>query len=387
MGSMSGNAISGLDYRNGRPVKVTFREGLIYDVHEVSLPVDQCRYIIAPGLVDLQVNGYAGIDLNGSSLKIDDIMHLTVRLWSEGVTSFFPTIITNSEENILQSVRLLAEACHVFPEAGNTIAGIHLEGPFISPDQGPRGAHPADSVRPPDWDLFCRWQDASMGMIKIITLSPEWPGTDDFIRKCVSSGVIVSIGHTSATPESIRSAVEAGATLSTHLGNASHQLLPRHRNYIWEQLAAEDLYITIISDGFHLPDAMMKVFLKVKPDKTILVSDSTNFTGMLPGDYSTHIGGEVTLTDQGKLHIKGRPDVLAGSGLSLLHCVNTLIKKDLTTPGNGWEMASVMPVKFVAPGKSHGLTKGAPADIDILELTPSGYSLNKTIKAGNIVYS
>jgi len=333
--------------------------------------------ITAPGLTDLQVNGYEGIDINSESLQPNDLRDISVKLWSEGVTTFFPTVITNSNENIIRSLKTISEACHLYTEAKTSIGGIHLEGPFISPADGPRGAHPSAHVMAPSWDLFSRWQEASGGMIKIVTLSPEWPESPDFIRRCVKTGVIAAIGHTAAEPEQIREAVEAGATLSTHLGNASHQMLPRHHNYIWEQLAADNLYISIISDSFHLPDSMLKVFLKVKQGKTILVSDSTQFTGMKPGKYSTHIGGEVVLTPGGKLHMKGKPDVLAGSGLSLLHCVNTLIRKRLTSPADAWKMGSVVPAFFA------GLLNNT--DQVMLELTDEGYVIRRTIKAGKVV--
>ena len=334
--------------------------------------------ITAPGLVDLQVNGYEGMDINSEALQPADLRDISVKLWSEGVTTFFPTVITNSNENIIRSLEVISEACRIYNEAKTSIGGIHLEGPFISPEEGPRGAHPSAYVMPPSWDLFSRWQEASGGMIKIVTLSPEWPQSPDFIRKCVKSGVIAAIGHTAAGPEQIREAVDAGATLSTHLGNASHQMLPRHHNYIWEQLAADNLYISIISDSFHLPGSMLKVFLKVKHGKTILVSDSTQFTGMKPGEYTTHIGGEVVLTPGGKLHMKGQPDVLAGSGLSLLHCVNTLIRKKLASPAEAWAMASVRPAEFT------GLLK--QQDQVMVELKKEGYVVRKTIKAGKVVY-
>jgi len=335
--------------------------------------------ITAPGLTDLQINGYAGTDINSETLQPADLRDISVKLWSEGVTTFFPTVITNSNENIIRSLRIISEACSLYAEAKASIGGIHLEGPFISPADGPRGAHPSAYVKAPSWDLFCRWQEASGGMIKIVTLSPEWPQSPDFIRKCVKSGVIAAIGHTAAGPEQIREAVNAGATLSTHLGNASHPMLPRHNNYIWEQLAADNLYISIISDSFHLPDSVLKVFLKVKQGKTILVSDSTQFTGMKPGEYSTHIGGEVVLTPGGKLHMKGQPNVLAGSGLSLLYCVNTLIRKRLAPPEDAWNMASAVPAVFT------GLRN--PTDQVVLELKEEGYVIRKTIKAGREVCS
>ncbi len=379
------NIIYGCDYRSGKPVRVTIAGGLIERIDDLQSDGGS-GYLIAPGLTDLQVNGYAGFDLNTEPLMPETVRGIAVRLWSEGVTTFFPTLITNSEGNMVRSVRAIAEACRQWPEAAGAVGGIHLEGPFISREEGARGAHPAEYVRPPDFELFSEWQEAAGGMIRIITLSPEWPGSADFIRKASASGVIVAIGHTAATPEQIREAIEAGATLSTHLGNGSHQMLPRHRNYIWEQLAADELFITFISDGFHLPDSVMKVFMRMKPERAILVSDSTNFTGMASGDYSTHIGGEVTLTGAGKLHIKGNPNMLAGSGKSLLHCVQTLASKGLTSLADALDMAGLIPYRMAGLPGDKLLTPGGVADLVLISKDNEELRIVRTIKGGETVF-
>ncbi|MBE0678319.1 MAG: amidohydrolase family protein [Bacteroidales bacterium] len=381
----NGTVIYGRGYRSGKPVQVAIADGIIQSIEDTA-DDKASGYLIAPGLTDLQVNGYAGSDLNTDPLLPETVRDISVKLWSDGVTTFFPTVITNSPENILRSLKAVANACRLFPEAAGAVGGIHLEGPFISPEDGARGAHPAEHVRPPDWDLFNKWQEACNGMIRIVTLSPEWPGAAGFIRKASDTGVIVAIGHTAATPEQIREAAGAGATLSTHLGNGSHQMLPRHRNYIWEQLAADELYATMISDGFHLPDALMKVFLRMKPGRMILVSDATSLTGMPPGDYSTHIGGEVTLTGAGRLHMKGNPDVLAGSGKSLLHCVETLASKGLATLAGALDMAGRIPYRMAGlPGECL-LTRGGVADLVMLREDDDGLRVVRTIKAGETVF-
>jgi N-acetylglucosamine-6-phosphate deacetylase len=380
------NSIAGRLYLTGEPVKLTLENGYVKDAERAG-PDSDTHLIIAPGLTDLQVNGYAGLDLNSDPLLPETVREISVKLWSEGVTTFFPTIITNSSESILRSVSAISDACSRFPEASAAVGGIHLEGPFISPQEGARGAHPADHVRPPDWELFCQWQEACGGLIRIITLSPEWPEAAAFIRRAAEGGVTVAIGHTSATPEQIRGAVAAGATLSTHLGNGSHQMLPRHRNYIWEQLAADELYASMISDGFHLPDAVMKVFMRMKPGKIILVSDATALTGMPPGDYVTHIGGDVTLTEEGKLHVKGNPDMLAGSGKSLLHCVETLAAKGLATLARALEMAGRTPYKLAGlPGDCLPV-RGGVADLVILREDNGRLKVVRTIKSGITVFS
>lgn len=395
--------ITGRHYLTGEKVTVTIEGGIIGDITCGSPPADSeltiaptdpelstapadHELIIAPGLCDLQVNGYAGHDLNTHPLHPETVRDISVKLWSEGVTTFFPTVITNSSENLHQSLKAIAEACRLFPEAKGAVGGIHLEGPFISHQSGARGAHPDEHVRPPDWDLFCQLQESCGSMIRIVTLSPEWPGSADFIRRVTGSGVIAAIGHTSATPEQIREAVDAGATLSTHLGNGSHPMLPRHRNYLWEQLASDELYATIISDGFHLPDSLMKVFLRMKPGKIILVSDATGLTGMPPGNYNTHIGGEVTLTNGGKLHVRGNPEMLAGSGKSLFHCIQTLTSKQLVTLAEALDMAGRIPYRMSGMPGEASVAPGAQADMVLLSEEADGLKVVRTIKGGKTVF-
>lgn len=257
----------GKNYQNGENILIEIHGGVIEQVSRFEKDhLDKNLHsnlpYIAPGLVDLQLNGYQGVDLNGPNLAAEDIRQMVHLLWRQGITSFFPTVITNATERISGSLQVIAAACDRFQEVADAVAGIHLEGPFISAEDGPRGAHKTTYVKAPDWDLFMLWQQYSGNRIKLVTLSPEWPGANDFIRKCVRSGIKVAIGHTAATKIQIREATAAGATLSTHLGNGCHQVLPRFPNYIWNQLAADQLWCSLIADGFHLPEDVLKVFLK-----------------------------------------------------------------------------------------------------------------------------
>src|SRR5207244_4307325 len=162
----------------------------------------------------------------------------------------------------------------------------HREGPDLSPEDGPRGAHPRQHIRPPDWDEFRRLQDAAGGLIRLVTLAPEHDGALPFIEKLVAAGVVVSLGHTAASGACIRAAAKAGARLSTHLGNGAHAILPRHPNYIWEQLAADELWASIICDGHHLPPSVARCIVRVKtPARTILTSDAGSLAGLAPGHY------------------------------------------------------------------------------------------------------
>jgi N-acetylglucosamine-6-phosphate deacetylase len=221
----------------------------------------------------------------------------------------------------------------------------------------------------------------------MITLSPEWEGSVAFIEKCVESGILVSIGHTNATHSQIQDAVKAGARLSTHLGNGMHGTIARHPNYLWSQLAEEDLSATIIADGFHLPAEVIQVFKKVKNDKLMLVSDSVALAGMPPGDYEAAVGGKVTLTLEGKLHLFGNPKTLAGSAMNILQGVNFLLKNQLVDLSEAWQMASTRP-KQLFNADFNPFEIGAKADL-ILATQNADQTLEviTTLKNGREVFS
>ncbi|MDN4599758.1 amidohydrolase family protein [Paenibacillus sp. F6_3S_P_1C] len=377
--------IIGKHYRTGMPIEVKVRDGRITAVTEleVSPPVD-CLPWLAPGLVDLQVNGGWGLDLNTAPLCTDTVLQLTRKLQSQGVTSYCPTLITNSSVRLAEAASVIAKAVRLNRDAAEGIVGIHLEGPFLSPENGPRGAHPKQHIVPPDWEALRRWQDAADGLIRIITLSPEWPGAASFIARCSESGILVSIGHTAATPEQIREAVSAGAVMSTHLGNGAHLMLPRHPNYLWEQLAADELYGSMIADGHHLPLSVLAVILRMKRNRAILVSDAVSLSGMPPGSYHLHIGGDVVLTAEGRLHLAGQPELLAGSAMMLPDQVGYLVESGLSRLADAWDCGSVHPARLLGLEQAAGLAIGAPADIVSFKMDGGKLSVLQCWKNGRI---
>ncbi|MBN3521432.1 amidohydrolase family protein [Algoriphagus lutimaris] len=379
------NSLEGIHFQTGKPIQVITRDGIIQEIME--LESSESKNLIAPGFVDLQVNGFQGIDFNDSNLKESDVLKVTRAMFESGVTTYFPTIITNSDDSIRKSLKTISLACASNGLIQSTVQGIHLEGPFLSKEEGPRGAHPLKYIQAPNWEKFSAWQEAAEGRIKLITLAPEWEGSFEFIEKCVESGVNVAIGHTAANTTQIEAAIRAGATLSTHLGNAAHLMLPRHPNYLWDQLASEKLWMSLIADGFHLPDTVLKVFLKVKPKTTFLISDATSFAGLPPGNYQSPIGGEVVLNKNGRLYMEKNPGLLAGSATSLLQCINYLVDHHLTSVQEAIEMASVRPMQFLDRGYSRGLSSGSIADLLVLDFNRANLEILQTIKAGELVYS
>lgn len=366
----------------GTTQELTLRNGAIKNISDSTFRNDRLSFI-APGLIDLQVNGINGIDFNNPSLTEQDMIQATKYLLSKGITTFLPTVITNADENIQKIVRTIYRACLSDPVVNDCIWGIHLEGPFISPAAGAKGAHDEQFIKPPDWELFNKFQEASGGKIKLITIAPEWEGSYPFIEKCSHHGVIVSIGHSMATSEQVSMAVSAGASLSTHLGNGVPLLVPRHPNIIWDQLAAEELYACIISDGIHLPDSFIKVVIKNKGAATLIVSDATCFTGMAPGEYRNHIGGTVVLDKEKRVSLKSAPGLLAGAATSLLENVENLIKKNISTTGEAWQMASTNVAKMLSKNEPSFNNKN---DHVIFKLVEKEILIEKVFKSGRIVF-
>jgi len=363
--------------------ELAFHNGSVTDITETESSGNNIPFV-GPGLIDLQINGINGIDFNTPSLTQEDIVNATHYLLSKGITTFLPTVITNSDENILKIVHTIYETCVCNPMVNDCIWGIHLEGPFISLVEGAKGAHDEKCIKAPDWELFSKFQEEAGGKIKLITIAPEWEGSYSFIKKCKDNGVLVSIGHSMANTEQIRRAVEAGASLSTHLGNAVPLLLPRHPNLIWDQLAAEELYACIITDGIHIPDSFIKVVMKNKAKNTIVISDATCFAGMAPGEYQNHIGGTVILDKEKRVSLKSSPGLLAGAAKSLLENVETLINHNLSTLSEGWQMASANVANML--GKNDDTFNNKNDDLVIFQLNGKEIEIERVIKNGRIVF-
>ncbi len=377
--------LQGHSYQNNSPIEVIIVDERIESIIPVSKHTND--FFICPGFTDIQVNGYGGVDYNELYADPIKLLAITQLLYKAGVTTHYPTIITNSAEQIGKLIKQVVALRKVNELARWSIEGLHIEGPFISPADGPRGAHPKEFVCAPDWNLMQQWQDDAEGLISIITLSPEWEKANFFIEQCVKNNILVSIGHTQATHQQLLDAVSAGAKLSTHLGNGMHPIIPRFPNYLWSQLADDRLGASIIADGFHLPAEVIRVFKKVKNDKMILVSDSVSLAGMPAGDYDLHIGGQVTLTREGKLHLRNNPSIFAGSTANVKDCVSFLVKHNLATLSEAWEMASIRPQRLLH-SNIPVFEKGAVADLVILKRTEDGQlEVIKTIKEGKEVYS
>jgi N-acetylglucosamine-6-phosphate deacetylase len=354
--------ITGRDAQSGHCIEVTVEHGVIARIEEkIDETKSDADLYLSAGFVDLQVNGYAGFDLNAENISPGTVAGLVDAMLANGATSFAPTLITAPEEKITGSLKVIAEARSSHRKVAACIPFVHVEGPHISPLDEYRGAHPADSVRPPSLAEFEGWQNASGRIVGMVTLSPHFNNAPEYIAALADQGVHVAIGHTHAAPEQIKRAVDAGATLSTHLGNGIAQEIPRHSNPIWTQLAEDRLTATFIADGHHLPQDVLKVMLRAKGvARSVLVSDSVALAGMAAGTYNSPIGGLVELRPDGKLCLLGS-ELLAGSTASLAQCIGHVVRMTSIPLHDALTMATANPGHF-AGGRGQ-LAPGSRADL------------------------
>lgn len=349
----------------GHPVVISVVDGRISTIVPSACDSDDGLWV-APGFVDLQVNGFAGVDYNSPETSIDKIGYSIDAQRTTGVTRLYPTIITGSNTNIRKALTNLARAKHELSN-GTSIAGLHLEGPWISPHDGPRGAHPIEHVRAASIAEFEDFQGSAEGQIRLVTIAPEVEGALALIEYLSDQGVVVSLGHTGANAEEIHAAVDAGATMSTHLGNASYSMTRHNANHIIEQMACDQLYAGFIVDGIHLPPSFVKVAIRAKtPEKSILVTDAVAPAGCDPGSYRLgHL--EVQLSDDGSVRLveSGR---LAGSALRMDYALNNLMRFSGLSLAKSLATATVNPARAIGlEGRQGFLIPGELADLVLFQ--------------------
>ena len=265
-------------------------------------------------LFDLQVNGFAGVDFQRSELTQAALRHAVDALHSHETRGIFLTLISDEIDALCRKLERIEEHCGRDPVIAATICGYHIEGPFLSAEEGYCGAHPAGLQRAPDFAAFGSLQSAAGGNIRLLTIAPEWPGSAEFIAEVTAAGVTISLGHTNASNAEIDAAIAAGATLCTHLGNGVPQTLPRHDNIVQRLLARDELTACLIPDGVHLPPFVLRNFFRAKPPgKVILTTDAMAAAAAPPGRYT--LGSAEVESRDGAVRQPGQPN-LAGSSLT-----------------------------------------------------------------------
>ena len=381
--------LTGRSAEDGLAVRLTVRDGRIASIERDD--VAKGDVWVSAGWTDSQINGYGGHDPNAAGADGAVVSAMVRALWPEGVTGSCVTICTESAPRMLEGIRSVAEACERDPLAAASIVGIHVEGPHLAREDGPRGAHPLRHIRPPNIDEYRRWQDAAGGRIRIVTVAPEYDEVIPYIRAVVADGVLVSIGHTAASGDQIRAAVDAGARWSTHLGNGAHAVIRRHPNYIWDQLAEDRLSAGFIFDGHHLPPAVMRTVVRAKGiERSVLVSDALAIAGLPAGEYELFDGTPVLLLPSGRLELKGTP-YLAGAATALPACVANAIRHAGVTLADAVRMVTANPSRLLGLPTVDGresLREGVAANLTMFRRSEAtgDVEIVQTVLGGSVVY-
>jgi N-acetylglucosamine-6-phosphate deacetylase len=350
---------------------------------DLRSPDDDVR--ISPGFTDIQVNGFAGVDFNHANFRGDDLVPVCRNLLTTGVTRFCPTLITADHKQLARNIKEIRQACDRHPLVRKMVLGIHLEGPYINPEDGPRGAHPRAHVARPNWGEFERLLLSANGLVRMVTVAPEMPGGLTFIQKASQSGLVVGIGHCNPEPEIIDRAVSAGARISTHLGNGTRQMLNRHQNYMQKQLAHDGLMASIICDGPHLPDYFVKNVVRAKEkSRVVLITDATAASHAPAGRYS--LGDlEIEADDNGVLRLAGTP-YLSGSTLTMDRAIANCAAFAGITLASAIKMVTENPASLF-DGISGKLESGQRADLVLFRAKRKKINIRSVYLAGRLLYS
>jgi N-acetylglucosamine-6-phosphate deacetylase len=374
-------------YSENKPIKIGIKNGLIETIKwiEEQVAQDDEKSFLVPGLIDNQVNGYNGVDYSAEDLTVEQVVETVKAFWGQGVTTIVPTIITSSHERTVKCLKVLSEA-RKNSEISSSIPGYHLEGPYLSPEDGYRGAHPKEHVRLPNWNEFQQYIDAADNNVLQISLAPEVEGAIPFIEKCKENGIVVALAHHNASAEMIKKAVDAGAVISTHLGNGCANQIHRRENVLWPQLAEDRLTASMICDGIHLLPDQIKTFYKVKgADRIILTSDIVFIAGLEPGIYD-YSGEKVELTKDGMI-LNNISKVFAGASFPLYHGIGHMMKITGCSLDEALRMATINHASLLGLNDRGELSIGKRADFVQLTLKNNQISIKKTYVGGELVYS
>jgi N-acetylglucosamine-6-phosphate deacetylase len=305
-----------------------------------------------PGLTDLQVNGYAGVDFNDAALTADALDHALHAMRAANVTTCLPTLITADAATLKHRLAALDAAVATSHLGPAMVPGFHLEGPFLNPTPGYAGCHPPAAMIAPDPALLAELIRDLRHPVLLLTLAPERPNALALIAWGKAHGMVVAMGHTAADQQITDVAAAAGVTLSTHLGNALPQPQPKFLSPLMAQLANDALSASFIADGIHIPPQALKVMIRAKtPARCILVTDATAAAAAPPGRYG-FAGMTIEHAPDGSVRVPGTT-ALAGSALTLDQAVRNLLAWDLADPATALAMASAHPNALLAPALAH----------------------------------
>jgi N-acetylglucosamine-6-phosphate deacetylase len=325
------------------------------EVRDGALPAAvQEAFVVAPGFIDLQVNGAFGVEVGGSA---EAIRHLSERLPSTGVTGFLPTVVSSAPELYPRLFRAVSDAGDA---SGAVPLGLHLEGPYLSAARA--GAHRAEAITGAPPELLESWLEHEA--VRVVTLAPETTGALERIRRLRSRGIVVSLGHSDATYEEFVRGIDHGASLVTHLYSAMSPFRHRAPGAVGAALLDERVTAGVIADGVHCHPASVRLALRVKgPERVALVTDAIAGAGTEPGVYQ--IDGQDILVEQ--THARLPDGTLAGSVLTLDQAVRNVVDTCGASVPDACRMASEVPARVLGLAGKGRLAVGADADLVLLD--------------------
>ena len=349
------------------------------DTQDPSLPW------VSPGFIDTQLNGYAGVNFSDPDLNSEAIGSLLPELWATGCTHFTPTLVTNTIEGLTHSFALLEKLRKDIPAFRSATPGYHLEGPYMSP--GPSsGAHRAELMRTPDWDEFQGLQEAAGGNIRIVTIAPEWPTAEAFCRQAVEAGVRVSLSHTDGSPEDVHRLADAGASLSTHLGNGCPQFWDRHQSPFWAQLDNDQLSAGLICDRFHVSNELIRITYRMKGlEGLLLVTDAVYVAGLEPGPYSL-LGKDIVLLETGQV-VQADRSSMAGAAIDMASCVGNFMDITGLPLAEALIPATRTPARYLcSSGLCESISPGQTANLVLFHVVEKQLQITEVYTAGKRVW-
>jgi N-acetylglucosamine-6-phosphate deacetylase len=366
-------------YATGEPVRVRWQAGRIVAVDSARDAAPPDRWV-APGLVDLQINGYGGIDFQRDDVTLDELVAATRGLRAAGCTRFFPTLITEEWSRLVARLRHLRELREQSPELHRAIAGWHIEGPFLSAEPGFCGAHDPALMRDPTAGHLHELRAATGDDPLLLTLAPERANALAAIELAVSLGMKVSLGHTNASAQRLAEAVRQGATGFTHLGNGCPRELDRHDNILWRVFETRGLIVSLIPDTTHVSPTLFRlIHRELGADSVYYTTDAMSAAGAKPGRHP--LGRlELEVGPDQIVKLPGKPN-FAGSALRPIDG----ILRAATMLGCSWQKVwprfSEAPARWM--GLPAGLETGAPAEFCLLSVTPENTLRELTVFSNN----
>lgn len=359
----------GRDGQSGRLIRIGWRDGIVSRMESADGDPEAYPWIMS-SLLDLQVNGFNGVDFQDVAISVEDLERAALGLQQHGCGGCLVTLITDDWDAMLAKLRRWVSFCADRPDLRQFFVGWHLEGPFLSEKNGFRGAHPAEFMRDPEAGDLHKILGITGSDPVLLTVAPERNGVISLIEQSVRAGVRVSLGHTAADGAQLDAAVEAGARGVTHFGNGCPQMWERHDNWFWSVVDRANLFVGLIPDGIHLPAPVFRGMHRALRERNQIyyTTDAMSAAGAGPGRYA--LAGQVLEVGVDQVvRQPGQPN-FAGSALSPLDGISRAMDMTGESWRSIWSRYSAVPAQFM--GLDLELKLGAPSRFCLVNVSSDG---------------